>query len=157
MGLEIERKFLVHQHYLPELKEGVKIIQGYLSEIPSVRFRIIDQVMIITIKKYNSKGERFELETPEKEITFEERAKLLELAISPPIIKVRHKLWSKGLLWEIDIYKGKNKGLITADVELPSADYPLSFPVWINANKEITTDYRYSNLNLGRHPFSLWT
>ena len=119
MGLEIERKFLVHKHYLPELKEGVEIIQGYLSEIPSVRFRIINKAMFITIKEYYPEGKRFELETPEKAITSEEIVKLQELAISPPISKVRYKILDKGMSWEIDVYQGENSGLITADIELP--------------------------------------
>jgi CYTH domain-containing protein len=157
MGLEIERKFLVHKHYLPELKEGVEIIQGYLSEIPSIRFRIINKAMFITIKEYYPEGKRFELETPEKAITSEEIVKLQELAISPPISKVRYKILDKGMSWEIDVYQGENSGLITADIELPSIDCPISFPAWIDSNKEITTDSRYSNFNLGRQPFSLWT
>lgn len=158
MGLEIERKFLIRQDCLPELQEGIRMIQGYLSETPSVRFRIIGNQMVITVKEYYPGGKRFELETPAKEITSEEIEKLQELAVSPPIMKVRHKIQDKqGLTWEIDVYQGENRGLITVDIELPSEDYPLVFPAWVDENKEITTDPRYTNLNLGRHPYSCWT
>ncbi|HHV63966.1 MAG TPA: adenylate cyclase [Peptococcaceae bacterium] len=154
--MEIERKFLVYPEHLPKLTQGVKIIQGYLAETPSVRFRIIDNQMVIAIKDYYSEGKRFELETPAKMINWEEIVKLQQLAICPPIVKVRYKVNFQDLIWEIDIYQGENEGLITAEVELPSEDYPLVFPLWVNKEKEITGDLRYSNLNLGRRPFSQW-
>ncbi len=157
MALEIERKFLVQNSFLPELKGGERMIQGYLSEKPSVRFRITGKIMVLTVKEYYSEGRRFELETPGKRITEEEINKLQELAVSPPIIKVRHKLEDKqGLVWEIDVYEGENKGLITVDIELPREDYPIQFPDWVDGRNEVTADHRYSNINLGRKPFSRW-
>lgn len=157
MAMEIERKFLVHHSLLPELGKGVSIIQGYLAEKPSVRFRFIDNLMILTVKEYYPAGKRFELETPPQNVTFEEKAKIQELAISPPIVKVRHRIQENGLLWEVDVYQEENLGLITVDVELPSQEYPISFPAWVDKNKEITGDPRYNNLNLGRNPISQWT
>jgi CYTH domain-containing protein len=158
MALEIERKFLVHRHLLPELGRGEKMIQGYLSEKPSVRFRITGNRMIITVKEYLSGSKRFELETPERQITDQEIDKLRELAVSPPIIKVRYKYPDEqGLIWEIDVYEGENRGLITADIELPAEDYPLSFPDWVDRDGEITEDKRYSNLSLSRVPYTAWT
>lgn len=157
MGLEIERKFLVHHNLLPELKEGERMIQGYLSEKPSVRFRISNGVMVLAVKEYSPGGRRFELVTPGKAISREEVEKLQDLAISAPISKVRYKIQDdQGLVWEIDVYEGENKGLITVDVELPEIDHPIFFPCWVNSENEITTDQRYSNLNLGRLPFSQW-
>jgi len=154
MALEIERKFLVDREYLPEMSQGVKIIQGYLSEKPSVRFRIMSGILQITVKNYLSGGVRFELKTPPQAITPEEQETLMQMAISPPIIKERYKIGYNDLIWEIDVYQGENQGLITADVELPSLNYPVALPDW--AAREITGDSRYSNLNLGRHPFSQW-
>ncbi|NLI91786.1 MAG: adenylate cyclase [Peptococcaceae bacterium] len=155
--MEIERKFLVHHHLLPVLKGGERLIQGYLSEKPSIRFRITGKTMVITIKEYFSGDRRFELETPAKEITSEEMDKLRELAVCPPIVKVRYKIPDEqGLTWEIDVYEGENQGLITVDIELPSPNYPVEFPDWVNTGKEITFDSRYSNLNLGKTPFSQW-
>lgn len=157
MALEIERKFLVHNNLLPELKDGVEIIQGYLSENPSIRFRIIDSKLIIGIKEYHSDGSRFELETPTKDLTVEEIEKLKEMAICPPITKIRYKIQAKRLLWEIDVYQEENQGLITVDVELPSMDYKIDFPLWVDKSKEITRDKKYTNLNLGRKPFRKWS
>ncbi|WP_368292620.1 adenylate cyclase [Dehalobacter sp. TBBPA1] len=157
VGLEIERKYLVHQHLLPELKEGERMIQGYLSEKPSVRFRIKGNKMVLTIKDYYTKNRRFELETPVKEITEEEIQKLISLAISPPIIKTRYLVKSRqGLIWEIDVYEEENAGLITVDIEIPQEDFPLEFPEWVAGDCEITGEKRYTNLNLGRKPFATW-
>lgn len=156
MAAEIERKFLVHHHLLPKLQNGQRLTQGYLSEKPSVRFRIIDKIMTITVKDYNSETSRFELETPGKEISNEETKKLIEMAISPPIIKVRHQIEDEGLIWEIDVYEGENKGLITVDIEIPQENYPLKFPDWVDKSNEISGSSQYTNLNLGRKPFIKW-
>lgn len=157
MALEIERKFLVHGHLLPGLEEGERMIQGYLSEKPSVRFRITGRTMVMTVKDYLKAGRRFELETPAKTVTAEEIEKLQELAVSLPIVKVRHKIPDdQGLVWEVDVYEGENQGLVTVDVELPGEDFPLKFPAWVDAGREITQDARYSNLSLGRNPYSHW-
>ncbi|UWG95781.1 adenylate cyclase [Dehalobacter sp. DCM] len=157
MGLEIERKYLVHAHLLPVLEKGERMIQGYLAETPSIRFRVTGSVMVITIKDYLTPSRRFELETPVKEITVEEIEKLKSLALSPPIVKIRYKISdAQGLTWEIDVYDGDNKGLITVDIELPYENYPLVFPEWVDSKKEITGDMRYTNLNLGRRPFMTW-
>lgn len=156
MALEIEKKFLVHKDLLPDLGEGKTIIQGYLSEKPSVRYRVIDSTMVVTIKEYYGGGTRFELETPGKEITTEEIAKLLELSVCPPVLKSRSTLKHAGLIWEIDVYQKENEGLITVDVELPRPDYPLHFPEWVDKDREITQDSAYSNINLGRIPYTQW-
>jgi len=157
MAIEIERKFLVHSHLLPELKNGERMIQGYLSEEPSIRFRITGKMMVLTIKDYYAGGRRFELETPPKAINQVEIAKLCDLALNPPVSKVRYKIQeSQGLIFEIDVYEKENKGLITVEVELPRADYPLILPAWVDAEKEITSDARYSNFNLGRFPYTRW-
>lgn len=153
MAVEIERKFLVHPDRLPPLKDGRKMIQGYLSESPSVRFRIVGNVLQLTVKEYQAAGRRFELETPVMEITEQESGKLQELAVCPPIVKVRYVIPFAGLPWEVDVYQAKNSGLITAEVELPRPDYPIVFPDWVDPDAEITFNSEYSNLNLGRNPF----
>jgi len=156
MGVEIERKFLVIHEALPELKDGQHIIQGYLAEKPSIRFRIINEKIIITIKKAGMNGSRFELETFKDFSTEEERRTLQALSIFPVIEKVRYKLPYAGLVWEIDVYQGENNGLVTADVELPYFDYPILFPPWIDEKADITWDERYFNTNLGLNPFNNW-
>ena len=103
MALEIEKKFLVHKDLLSDLREGKTIIQGYLSEKPSVRFRISARAMQVAIKEYHEEGTRFELETPGMEITEEEIEKLQKLAVCPPIVKTRYTKEHAGLIWELDV------------------------------------------------------
>lgn len=156
MAIEIERKYLVHRELLPTLKDGQKMIQGYLAMQPSIRFRIIGQDVIITVKNLQSDGSRFELETIKQQASPEEQEQLMKLTLFPCIEKVRYRLPYSGLVWEIDVYQGKNSGLITADVEIPSLDYALEFPCWINSQQEITQDARYFNINLGQKPYTQW-
>ena len=61
-----------------------------------------------------------------------------------------------GLTWEIDVYQGDNGGLITADVELPSADHEIDFPDWIDQSLEIGNNPQYFNINLGEDPYKSW-
>ncbi len=156
MALEIERKFLVRPELLPHMESGLHILQGYLAEEPSIRFRIVDEKIIITVKRLNRDGSRFELETEKLEVSLEERETLKSLARLPVIEKVRYRIPHCNLIWEVDVYQGENLGLITADVELPSLNYPIEFPEWIDSESEITTNSKYYNWNLGRFPYSKW-
>lgn len=156
MALEIERKFLVLSEHLPSLQDGQYIVQGYLSETPSIRYRFLDESIVITIKEYQKDGSRFEFETLNPKSSHEERSTLKRLSLVPPIEKIRYRVPFEGLTWEIDVYQGENRGLITVDVELPEIGYLLSFPKWVNTQREITHDPEFSNMNLGRRPYSTW-
>lgn len=156
LSLEIERKFLVRPLHLPDMGSGLRILQGYLSEEPSIRFRIVNGKIRIAIKRLNSDGSRFELETEKESVSLEEQATMKSLALHPVIEKIRFRIPYAGLTWEVDVYQGENLGLITADVELPRLDYLIDFPEWIDSKAEITTDTKYFNINLGRLPFTDW-
>ena len=155
MAHEIERKFLVLSDRLPPLPQGRRLVQGYLSEHPQVRFRVIDgESVVITVKKTLEARHRLEFEFRRDDMNKAEIDDLSSLALWPPLTKVRHRLIHEGLLWEVDVYEGENAGLITADVELPSPDYSIEFPQWIDSEGEITGHKRYSNLGLTRQPLS---
>ncbi len=63
MSREIERKFLVRKDRLPSLREGKRFVQGYLSDHPQVRFRIVDDRRVtLCVKREIGPGERIELE-----------------------------------------------------------------------------------------------
>jgi len=156
LALEIEKKFLVLKEHLPLLQNGQDIVQGYLSENPSIRYRFLNDSIVITIKEYRKDGSRFEFETLNPKSSSEERSTLKRLSLVPPIEKIRYRVPFEGLTWEIDVYQGENDGLITVDVEFPEIGYPLRFPKWVNTHREITEDREYSNLNLGRRPYSTW-
>jgi len=156
LALEIERKFLVFPEQLPALQKGQHIVQGYLSEKPSIRFRFIEDSIVITVKEDREDGSRFEFETLNTKSTAEERSTFKQLSLVPPIEKIRYRIPFAGLTWEIDVYQGENSGLITVDVEFPEIGYALHFPKWVNTEREITRDSSFSNFNLGRRPYSTW-
>lgn len=156
MAIEIERKFLVFKDLLPPLNDGQYFIQGYLSLDPQVRYRMIGDKVIIAIKT-NESGSvgRNEWEFTNS-LDQTERDKLKLLAIRKPIEKIRYKIPYEGLIWEIDVYQGDNEGLISAEVELPSVDYLIVFPKWIDNESEIGGDPKYQNANLGENPYKNW-
>jgi len=156
LALEIERKFLVLSEHLPSLQAGQYIVQGYLSEKPSIRYRLLDDSIVITIKETHEDGSRFEYETFNSKSSLEERSTFKKLSLVPPIEKIRYRIPFEGLIWEVDVYQGENEGLITVDVEFPEIGYPLRFPKWVDAEREITRDPEYSNFNLGKRPYSVW-
>jgi adenylate cyclase len=156
MAVEIERKFLIDAEKLPPLHGGVRIVQGYLSEHPHVRFRFAEDRVIIAIKRFRSAGERFEMEFHRDDATEEERAELVAMALYPPLAKTRYRIPLGGRVWEVDVYAGANAGLVTAEIELPALDTPIEFPDWTSPDREITHDSRYANIALTKSPFSEW-
>ncbi len=156
MAVEIERKFLVFSELLPQLTKGEEIIQGYLSTNPHLRYRILGERIVLNLKKFSHDGSRFELETEKISSSVDERQALLEMSIYPAIEKTRYRIVHKELVWELDVYRGDNNGLITVDVELPALNYSIAYPEWVNKSVEITEESQYFNLNLGRFPFTKW-
>ncbi len=62
--------------------------------------------------------------------------------------KVRYQIPWNDVLVEIDIYRGKNNGLIVAEVEFPNRAACRKFrpPDWFG--REVTGEKRYSNIQL---------
>ncbi|MBC8004605.1 MAG: CYTH domain-containing protein [Verrucomicrobia bacterium] len=151
--MEIERKFLVDSSKWKPADEGTRISQAYLGLDPSptVRIRIAGDKAYITIKGRSKSISRPEFEY---EIPVDDAIELQKLAISEPVEKTRYKIWYKDFLWEVDIFEGKNKGLIMAEIELDSEDQVFERPEWIL--QEVSADRRYYNSYLSEHPFSEW-
>lgn len=153
MGLEIERKFLVDSDQWRVLGEPVHYMQGYLvaDGIRTVRVRVAGEKGFITIKGPTEGFSRSEFEYP---IPAEEAAELLALSATPVIEKFRTRILFEGHIWEIDEFKGLNKGLILAEIELQSESQSFGVPPWIG--KEVTGDVRYFNSYLSLHPYTTW-
>lgn len=147
MALEIERKFLVDEKKLPAqiLNGGVKISQGYLSVEPArtIRVRIKGERGFLTIKSANVGIVRKEFEY---EIPFDDAQEILKLCAPRILEKVRYKVEYAGKIWEVDVFGGRNAGLILAEVELATVDEEIILPDWIGA--EVSEDKRYFNSNL---------
>jgi adenylate cyclase len=153
MAVEIERKFLVDTRKWAPADQGTRIIQAYLGLFPSptVRIRIAGDKAYLTIKGRSETiaHPEFEYEIPARDAT-----EMLTLAISEPVEKTRYKIPHQGFLWEVDLFEGKNKGLVMAEIELENElqDFPL--PDWIV--REVTGDERFYNSYLSVHPFQEW-
>ncbi len=149
MTREIERRFLVHPQKLPKLSRGQKIGQTYFSVDPAVRVRIKSGKAYIGIKKrQNFINLEFEYRIPLKE------AKKLMTLSKLKIVKTRYLVNLNSHKWEVDVFAGKNKGLIIAELELPSLSKKFQKPLWIGL--EITKDDRYLNVNLAQKPYQSW-
>ena len=155
MQNEIERKFLVKGSFKDFALRELSIQQGYLAVEPNtVRVRITDKKSYLTIK---GKSTNDGLSRPEweKEISPPEAESLMQLAETNKIEKTRYIVPEKsGLIFEVDVFSGKNQGLIIAEIELPTEDTTFEKPDWLG--KEVTGDKKYYNSWLISNPFSSW-
>ncbi|MCL6525010.1 MAG: CYTH domain-containing protein [Thermoflavifilum sp.] len=161
MAVEIERRFLVKPEYWQELLaskqlEGKLIIQGYLciEQHTVVRIRMIEDQAWITIKnKINELIRReYEYAIPQGDA----QQIIQHMCGNQVIIKTRYKVCIDDTdCWEVDVFHGKNDGLIIAEHELDDPEQIFTCPIWID--QEITHDHRYDNMYLARHPFKYWS
>ncbi|WP_339734050.1 CYTH domain-containing protein [uncultured Sunxiuqinia sp.] len=153
MATEIERKFLVNEKLLPAAEQKIVMVQAYLQADPerTVRVRLADGSAFLTIKGKLVGFSRKEYEYP---IPLEDARELLDLAIYPPIEKVRHLIWVDGKKWEVDFFAGANQGLVLAELELPDENEQVELPPWIKT--EVTGLVKYHNSYLSQHPYLEW-
>ena len=154
MGVEIERKFIVDNNKLPHLTNGYTIKQGYIQTVDhtTVRVRIRDKEAFLTIKGKSKGATRLEFEYP---VPLHDANDMINKLCQKSLIdKTRYLVDHEGHTWEVDIFEGKNKGLIVAEIELKSEDESFSLPGWVT--KEVTDDIRYFNSNLITHPYIHW-
>jgi adenylate cyclase len=155
MHVETERKFLVRKDlwFAVQKPQGVEIIQGYLVSDPSlsIRVRITGTNCFLTIKgpSQNASRAEYEISIPHKDAL-----EILETFTTARIEKTRYRLPYEGKLWEIDEFFGDNEGLIIAEIELLTEDELFRSPAWVG--EEVTTDERYKNSSLARHPYNKW-
>ncbi len=171
MTIEIERKFLIDESaLLPPLGDGVKMVQCYLpsevwlkhwpgeiSELEEVladplssyRLRVRGNIAIATAKNRSDGPSRLEFEC---EIPLEGVLEIVNSRKYPSIEKTRYKIPTKDdLFWEIDLFEGKNSGLIIAEIEIPAPEHPITKPNWVG--RELTgQDEVWSNHALAKSP-----
>lgn len=155
MGLEIERKFLVHKEKWESLTKPKKDFyrQGYLfsDSYKTIRVRQTNDKGYITIKGASIGISRPEFEY---EIPMQDAEVLLNKFSISELIKVRYKILFKNKIWEVDEFLGENIGLIVAEIELENEDEQFEMPDWI-AN-EVTGIQKYYNSILATFPYSKW-
>jgi len=159
MGIEIERKFLVKENFVKNMiytnkyNNKINIKQGYIMNSPEkvVRVRISNDNAYLTIKGKNDGPSRLEFEY---DIPLSDAERMIETMCENIIEKVRYIFRISDDIWEVDVFEGNNNGLIVAEAEIPSIDYPLSIPEWIKM--EVTDDIKYYNNNLSINPYIKW-
>jgi adenylate cyclase len=153
MSLEIERKFLVDQNKWTPDGSGITMLQAYLglAPYPTVRIRIAGEKAYLTIKGRSESVSRPEFEY---EIPVMDAREMLKMAISSPVEKIRYEMQHEGFTWEVDVFSGKNSGLIIAEIELDSELQEFPLPDWIL--NEVSYDERYYNSYLSLCPYQDW-
>jgi adenylate cyclase len=147
---EIERKFLIKRLPVEILRSRhFQIGQGYLANEAGgrhVRLRKKAKVPSLTFKVgRGSAREEREIRLSEKQF-----ATLWPATKGRRLRKTRYEIPWKNLKIEIDIYHGRNHGLMVAEVEFPSQASCRKFkpPRWFG--REVTGEKRYSNVRLAR-------
>lgn len=153
--MEIEKKFTIK--YLPAQYDTYpfkEIVQGYLCENPVIRIRKSNDTYILTYKskigleqkKENVARINHEVEVP---ITKQGYEHLKEKIDGNLIEKTRYLIpLQDEKIAELDVFHGKLKGLIFAEVEFDSEEEAKEFipPEWFG--DDVSLDKRYVNKNL---------
>lgn len=155
MATEIERKFLLkNDSWKHNADQGTEYSQGYLvgSKHASVRVRVQGEKAFINIKSATIDITRQEFEY---EIPLADANELLTSLCEQPLIsKTRYHVQHANHVWEIDVFKGENDGLVVAEIELNHADELFEKPDWVG--QEVSDDKRYYNVCLVNHPYKDW-
>lgn len=154
MPKEIERKFLVKRNLWQKPAKGKLYRQGYIfsGRKGVVRVRTAGQKGFLTIKGPTKGATRLEFEY---EIPLDDANEMLKIFCNKKQVeKIRYEVKFEKHRWEVDEFKGKNSGLLLAEIELSSENEPFKLPEW--AGEEVTANYRYYNAYLAQHPFSEW-
>lgn len=148
MNKEIERKFLVCQFDKALAYDIIDIKQGYVfsEEGKVLRVRTWNDKAYITLKYRVGKFTRNEYEY---EIPYSDAYKILsEICPGNILEKTRYLYSHQGKTWEIDVFAGRNEGLILAEIELESEDESFEKPDFIG--EEVTGNPKYSNHNIAK-------
>ncbi len=154
MGIEIERKFLVRGDTWKAQGTKSLLRQAYLSSYPErlVRVRVEGDAATLTIKGKTHGATRREWEYS---IPLADAHELLDALCERPVIeKYRYRISHEEMIWEVDEFLGENAGLVVAEIELADEGQTFAMPPWVG--QEVTSDPRYFNSNLLKHPFSRW-
>lgn len=150
MAREIERKFLLKclPAHLGRFRKQV-IEQGYLiasRDGTQVRLRKVGRDHSFTLKRGRGLS-RDEIEVP---LTRGQFDRLWPATAGFRLKKTRYDVPFGKHKVEIDVYSGKNDGVVVAEVEFPNARACRLFraPEWFG--REVSGQWRYSNVRLAR-------
>lgn len=150
--LEIEKKFLLRA--LPEevLKVSpLRIEQGYIPGKKLIeRLRRVEangHVQYFRTVKLGKGTVRIEIEEETSRAIFQ---RMWPLTKGKRVKKHRFNVRVGKLVWEVDDFRDRD--LVLAEVELPSAKTRIQFPSWISdvLVRDVTDEVRYVNARLAR-------
>jgi adenylate cyclase len=147
MATETERKFLVKSEFKHLAVKKTDILQYYLSiDInKTIRIRIAEDKAFLTIKgrapENSITRDEWEFQVPVRDAL-----EITKLCLPGRIEKTRYIIPSGNHIFEVDIFHGKNEGLIIAEVELASDNEEFDKPEWLG--DEVTGRPEYYNANL---------
>jgi adenylate cyclase len=149
MGIEIERKFLVKGEFKHLAVKNIRIIQTYLSidRDKTVRVRIADDKAFITVKGRPAENSISRNEW-EIQVSVPDAREMMKICLPGKIDKTRYLVPSGKHTFEVDVFHGKNEGLIIAEIELSSESERFEKPEWLG--EEVTGKPEYYNANLIR-------
>lgn len=145
---EIERKYLVRRLPREILRSPhFKIRQGYLVTETGgrhVRLRQRGEVGLLTFKA----GRGVTREEREVGLSSKQFDILWPGTIGRRLRKVRYEVRWNNFTVEVDVYQGRNRGLVIAEVEFATEASCRKFkpPSWFG--REVTGEKRYSNVRL---------
>ena len=150
--MEIEKKYLVDNiNFDLNNYKKVEINQGYLSiGDPEERVRMKKTGDVVSFVRTIKSGSGLCREETETNISADEFNADWPKTEGKRIEKVRYKIPYEGLIIELDIYGGKNIGLMVAEVEFDSIEAANNFraPAWFGS--DVTSDSKYKNKNLAK-------
>jgi CYTH domain-containing protein len=151
MAKEIERKYLVTSDAWKKCVQlkRVDLKQGYISKSAQhqVRIRISNDKAELTIKGPRKGLTRNEFEYS---VPVEDGQQLIRMSVTPVVAKTRYYVRDDTQqVWEVDVYKGTNRGLVVVEIELASEKQSVKLPSWVG--REVTHDRRYTNTYLAEH------
>jgi CYTH domain-containing protein len=147
---EIERKFLL-KRLPPNLRQfhSRTIEQGYLSvktDGTQIRLRKAGKHYSLTVKR----GRGLSRQEIEVDLTRDQFEELWPATAGCRLIKTRYDVPFGKHMVEVDVYRGRNEGLVVAEVEFTDERECRRFrpPDWFAA--DVSGKSRYSNVRLAR-------
>lgn len=147
MATETERKFLVKGEFKNLAVNKLHIIQRYLTidREKTVRLRITGDVAFITVKG-RPEGESISRNEWDFSIPVDDAREMMNLCLPGIIEKTRYIIPAGVHHYEVDVFHGKNEGLIIAEIELSDESEEFEKPAWLG--EEVTGRPEYYNANL---------
>jgi adenylate cyclase len=147
MATETERKFLVKGEFKNIAIKQINITQRYLTvdSEKTVRLRISGDDAFITVKGRPAENSISRNEW-EFSIPVNDAREMTKLCLPGMIEKTRYIVPSGNHNFEVDVFHGKNDGLIIAEIELSEESEDFEKPEWLG--EEVTGKPEYYNANL---------